>query len=728
MKTRHLIGVILAIAGLCACNPKEENPTQEDNYVSFSAKFAEMTEGLSQPKDLVLTIDNKEIAVTDGKFVWDAEEDAQPHLISVYNKVEGVSVKDGVIEVAGAGATIPSLDWLFFYSANKKLGASLSATLQQKTKQLDIIVRAVGGKAGMIQEATAEITDVAGQHDPANKLYKGASTVSANLEPGVLSGTLFGVIRILGFVPNSTNNLKLNLKYSDGSTSSTSVDLTSQAEALNEEKTTISLISVNIADLGEASEAATVEVTADGTLENKDNTDAAGSGDKKLTIKWPSYNTASRLEVKANNVYYVSTLGAATEAGQVTDNGFASIPANGTIEEVAIYVGSERLVAPVNYMTYADGVITMEDCKLVYKPEHLKDSYITEKGLFVQTTDLRLPSDFAPIGAEFDFAGTYDGQGFSISGMNFTEEGKQEQGLFRYNKGTIMNVVLKDSKIVNAGKFSGGIAARNDSGTVKKCISYLDLTVAVDGNGGGIVGSNVTGLITGCEFHGKINVLKSGLCGGIVGTNYDGGIVENCLNTGSLEGTSYNGGVVGRNRGILRACKNTGNLTVAKGTQWTGAGGVVGRNDNNTGHVIACYNTGTITSSGGFGGLCGVCDGKESTITACYSTGLIIPSTDASLVGQVAGWFLGRTNASWIRYCYVTSEGQPKTSNGVFGNGLIDKVDVKILDGEAPEWPTEDAEKGWGIWKEGCDPTQGYYWKDLGNQETKTYPKLYWED
>ena len=97
-------------------------------------------------------------------------------------------------------------------------------------------------------------------------------------------------------------------------------------------------------------------------------------------------------------------------------------------------------------------------------------------------------------------------------------------------------------------------------------------------------------------------------------------------------------------------------------------------------------------------------------------------------MAQVAGWFLGRTGSSWIKYCYVTSEGQPQTSNGVFGNGNKDKVDVKILDGEAPEWPTEDAEKGWGIWKEGCDPTQGYYWKDLGNQATKTYPKLYWED
>ncbi len=720
------MGIILAVAALCACT-KEKTPEKKDTFVSFSAKCSEKTEGVAAPQDIVLTIDNEEVAVTDGKFVWDYEKDTETHLISAFNKVEGVSVKDGVIAVDGAGSTIPSLDWLFCYTGDKKLGANLNVTLQQQTKQLDIVVRAVGGKAGQIQEATAEISDVAGQRDLVNKLYKGASTVSAKLEPGVLSGTLFGVIRILGFVPNSTNTLKLDLKYKDGTTSTSSVDLTGQADAFNEDKTTISLISVNISDLGEAAEAASVEVTNDGTLENKDNTEAAAAGNKKLTIKWPSYNTASRLEVKANNVYYVSSLGAATDAGQVTDNGFANVPADGSIEEVAIYVGSERLVAPLAYMTYANGVITMEDCKLVYKPEQMNDSYITENGLFVQTTDIRLPSGFTPIGAEFNFAGTYDGQGFSISGMNFAEEEKQEQAFFRYNKGTIMNVVIKDSKIVNAGMYSGGIAARNDGGTVKNCISYLDLTVAAGGHGGGIVGSNVTGLITGCEFHGKINVLKAGLCGGIAGTNYDGGIIENCLNTGSIEGTSFNGGILGRNRGILRACKNTGDLKVAKGTQWTGAGGVVGRNDNKTGQVIACYNTGTISSTGGFGGLCGVSDGEGCTITACYSTGLIVNSGDASLVAQVAGWFLGRTMYSWIRYCYVISEGQPQTSNGVFGNGHKDRVDVKILDGEAPEWPTEDAEKGWGIWKEGCDPTQGYYWKDLGNQATKTYPKLYWE-
>ena len=90
----------------------------------------------------------------------------------------------------------------------------------------------------------------------------------------------------------------------------------------------------------------------------------------------------------------------------------------------------------------------MTDCKLVYKPEHLNDTYITKDGTFVQTVDIKLPGDFAPIGAEWKFAGTYDGQNFSLTGMNRTEA-IDNFGLFRNNAGTVKNVVIKDSKIVS---------------------------------------------------------------------------------------------------------------------------------------------------------------------------------------------------------------------------------------------------------------------------------------
>ena len=723
MKIRHFFGWMLAACIIVACKPDDIVPEDpEANAVAFSAKYSEITEGVTKPETLTLAVDDKEMQVANGKFYKTELEAKESYLVSVYNKLENVTMTKGTISLTGSGAEVPSIGWFFCYAGDKKIDKSLSVTVQQQTKQINVVLRALGGKVASISEVTAELTEVAGQRDVINKVYKSASTVSAEMTPGVLAGSYFGTVRVLGFMTDSANALKLNFKYSDGTTSTTTVDLSAQAEGFNEDKVSISVLNVSVNELGTEAEVSSCEVSNDGTLENKDDTEAAGEGANKMTINWPSYNTASRLEVKADGKYYTGNLGAATDAGQTTENGFDAFPPADKIEEIAIYVGTERIVAPVGYYTYAEGVITMIDCKLVYKPEHMCEAYITQDGVFVQTTDIKIPSDFVPIGAEWKFAGTYDGQNFSLTGMNRTEA-IDNFGLFRYNAGTVKNVVIKDSKIVSKG-YCAGIASKND-GTIINCISYMDLEVTATGYTGGIVGQHNKGTISKCQFHGTIKVTAAGLTGGITGASYDGSVVEYCLNTGVINSATGNvGGIVGRCRGITRGCKNTGNLTLNKATQWTGNGGVVGRCDNKTGKIIACVNTGTITGDAGFGGVVGVVDGDGSRAQSSYNTGLLVDSGSAGFGGKVVGWFAGRNNAGYIEWCYTTSEGQPATSNGVFGNGNKDKVDIQKFE-EA--WPVADATKGWGIYTEGCDPTQGYYWKSLGDSASKTYPTLFWE-
>ena len=94
----------------------------------------------------------------------------------------------------------------------------------------------MGGKTGSVSEVTAEMTEVAGQRDIINKVYKGASTVSAKMEQGVLAGTYFGTLRVLGFMADAASALKLNFKYADGTTSTTTVDISTQTETFNEDK------------------------------------------------------------------------------------------------------------------------------------------------------------------------------------------------------------------------------------------------------------------------------------------------------------------------------------------------------------------------------------------------------------------------------------------------------------------------------------------------------------
>lgn len=725
MKIRHLLGWMIAAAAIISCKPDDiEEIDPEANAVSFSVKYSEMTEGVAKPESVALSIDNKEIEVADNKFYKTDLEEKESYMVAVYNKVEGVSMNDGVISLTGSGSTVPSIDWLFCYAGEKKIDKSLSVTLQQQTKQINVVLRTMGGKTGSISEVTAELTEVAGQRDLINKVYKGASTVSAKMDQGVLVGTYFGTIRVLGFVADAASALKLNFKYSDGTTSTTTVDLSTQTEAFNEDKTVISVINVSVGDLGGASEAVSSEFANNGSLENKDDTEAAPEGAKKLTINWPSYNTASRIEVKADGKYFVGDLEAATEAGQTTKKGFAELPAADKIEEIAIYVGTDRLVAPKAYYKYADGVITMTDCKLVSKPEHMKDTYITMDGTFVQINDIKLPADFAPIGADWNFGGTFDGQGFAITNLN-TSEATNNFGLFRSvgTAGTVKNVVIRDSKIVS-GDNCGSIAA-NNSGSIINCISYAEFH-QLGKYAGGIAGRMYQkGYISRCQFHGIMKSETKGNCGGIVGHSLEDTIIEYCLNTASLSFPSagaYLGGIAGVTRGIIRGCKNTGNHVFFKGSQWTGNGGIVGRLET-TGHVIACVNTGNIGGREGFGGVVGVIE-KAKGVSASYNTGIISDTGTAGLSGKTVGWFAGRNNAGDIVECYTVSEGQPKTSNGVFGNGNIDRVDVKKFE-EA--WPEADATKGWGIYTEGCDPTQGYYWKSLGNKEKKEYPVLFWE-
>ena len=85
-------------------------------------------------------------------------------------------------------------------------------------------------------------------------------------------------------------------------------------------------------------------------------------------------------------------------------------------------------------------------------------------------------AEWTPIGtADKPFSGNFDGNGHTISGLNYSGE---YAGLFGYmNNGTISNIKLADSSFAN-GTASGGICAVNNGGTIEN--SAVD-NVAVSG-------------------------------------------------------------------------------------------------------------------------------------------------------------------------------------------------------------------------------------------------------
>lgn len=159
-------------------------------------------------------------------------------------------------------------------------------------------------------------------------------------------------------------------------------------------------------------------------------------------------------------------------------------------------------------------------------------------------------AEWTPIGtADKPFSGNFDGNGHTISGLNYSGE---YAGLFGYmNNGTISNIKLADSSFAN-GTASGGICAVNNGGTIENCA--VDNVAVSGGTAGGICGQN-SGTITNCFFFG--NVSSDGKYGGICGSNsgtikstvslYAGAAVGENAN-GDIENCFYNSDIAGKQK------------------------------------------------------------------------------------------------------------------------------------------------------------------------------------
>lgn len=219
------------------------------------------------------------------------------------------------------------------------------------------------------------------------------------------------------------------------------------------------------------------------------------------------------------------------------------------------------------------------------------------------------------------FRGVFDGGNHKITGFTIDADGSA-QGLFRYiQEGAVVKDLEVVGRIIPGGSATqiGGIAGVN-AGTIQN-VSFSG-TIEGSNRLGGIAGSNaVSGRIISCTSNGYIRGEKT--VGGVVGENE--GVVNNCTNRSSvntetpddsidLENISITkltsdetilsgsdiGGVVGFSSGVVRLCRNEGNV----GYQHTGynVGGVVG---SSSGFMADCVNYGDVHARKEGGGVLG---------------------------------------------------------------------------------------------------------------------------
>ncbi len=204
---------------------------------------------------------------------------------------------------------------------------------------------------------------------------------------------------------------------------------------------------------------------------------------------------------------------------------------------------------------------------------------------FKQTADIPFGTTaFAGIGNEDrPFMGIYDGNGYTISGSNFTGN-----GIFNAAKDAQISN-LTSGVTVSARDYTGGIAGRALGQTV----------------------------ISNCFFAGVINVPANNMMltcrvGGITGFADSDTTIEKCETTASISVDSvpfitYVGGIVGQNHGAVTSCKNNVLIAVCSDTYLVSAGGIAGYN---CGAINYCFNEGDISGE------------TENELAAVYAGGI----------------------------------------------------------------------------------------------------------
>lgn len=275
---------------------------------------------------------------------------------------------------------------------------------------------------------------------------------------------------------------------------------------------------------------------------------------------------------------------------------------------------------------------------------------VSNKG---QTTiNARLMASFAmdstewtPIGTESNpFAGKFDGNGNTITGLTCTNTKAEYVGLVGYaSSATIQNVTVQDSAF-KGNWYIGAVCGYITGGTITNCHA---VNTAIGGTGGYTEG----------KYYG-------GIVGYITGTTN----VTGCTNSDSTVNGGYClggiAGFAGRNTTVQR-CFNSGAVTC----KYAKSGGIVGQTLYAT--VQDCGNTGAVTkpyyNSQQYGGIVGE-DFDSSTIQNCYNT-------DSNTVAKICG-------DGWCRpsNCYYLPG--DTGSSGSTGTGITAKTAEQFASGE----------------------------------------------
>lgn len=165
-------------------------------------------------------------------------------------------------------------------------------------------------------------------------------------------------------------------------------------------------------------------------------------------------------------------------------------------------------------------------------------------------------------GNQIYYEGTFDGGGYTISGLNVTGKFRCASLFGAVKGGTIKNL------------------------TVAGNVSHNYSSTGLDCHVGGIVGSALdAATIENCSNNCSVTGGSGDFIGGIAGSNINNARIIDCYNVGTVTGTIIEtGGVTGFNMGTISNCYNVGTIKMLHNSNAVGE--IVG---NNVGTVKNCY-------------------------------------------------------------------------------------------------------------------------------------------
>ena len=293
------------------------------------------------------------------------------------------------------------------------------------------------------------------------------------------------------------------------------------------------------------------------------------------------------------------------------------------------------------------------------------------------------PISTAYSSTQYLFAGTFDGNGHTISNLSITGA-SSAVGLFgEVTSATIKNLTIKNASINTSGHYLGTIVGQTiASTTISNCHVIGSFIRSSSYCAGGIVGyaegaSGTTLTITQCSFKdGSVYSYTHG-AGGIIGgavlslsSNYLQTNISECFCADStIIASAYGGagGIVGISRGRLAIanCYNTSSVTCdtpansSAANYYGAAGGIAGFVSNANTSISYCYNTGDITCATSArsylsygGGIAGYTAGL--TITSCFNSGDVSTKNTSATYKSTTGTIRGYSGGS-ISDCFYLS-------------------------------------------------------------------------